>query len=476
MVKKLKLIALISLVHLAFVFADNSICSNTDESLIGSAKCLSFEEEFVQTSEEWPKYGNGEKFPEEGTACFGDNNNIYDFEKGNKFSRSGIRYVIVSPQRYCCNFEVFPTTETRWGIDFSSGGNYGTFYFGCDFQEDLTKDTIFDATSKCSNTDEALIGSEKCLSSGDKFVQTSEGWPKYGDGKKKPKEGTTCFGDIYYPEKEFTRNGIRYAIVSLKQFCCKHQVFQTEKTMYGIDFSPGGKYGTLYFGCDFQDAETMDTVFAITPVCSNTDESLIGSEMCYSFGNEFVLTKEKWPKYSDGEEMQEEGSACWDDDYIYNLKKGKKFSRNGIRYAIVSPKRYCCQYKVFQTAETTYGDVDFSPGGNYGIFYSDCYFQDAEKKDTVFDINSLQQPLDELDVINMLGNFSESFGNEASALVKLAGAQAMMSSMGGETPFKIYRKNKTLKYIGGVNMGICFSKNGKKILDFVRGPQYCKQV
>ena len=101
-------------------------------------------------------------------------------------------------------------------------------------------------------------------------------------------------------------------------------------------------------------------------------------------------------------------------------------------------------------------------------------FKMLKKKDTVFDINSLQQPLDELDVINMLGNFSESFGNEASALVKLAGAQAMMSSMGGETPFKIYRKNKTLKYIGGVNMGICFSKNGKKILDFVRGPQYCK--
>ena len=43
----------------------------------------------------------------------------------------------------------------------------------------------------------------------------------------------------------------------------------------------------------------------------------------------------------------------------------------------------------------------------------------------------------------------------------------------GEIPFKIYRQNGAVKYVGGVNLGFCVSKNGKKTLDFAKGPKDC---
>lgn len=80
--------------------------------------------------------------------------------------------------------------------------------------------------------------------------------------------------------------------------------------------------------------------------------------------------------------------------------------------------------------------------------------------------------MDEVDFLNLTTNAESIFGSRENAMMKMAALAAMAKN--GVMPFKIYRKNKTVKYIGSPNLGFCMSKNGKRALDFAKGAEACK--
>ena len=82
---------------------------------------------------------------------------------------------------------------------------------------------------------------------------------------------------------------------------------------------------------------------------------------------------------------------------------------------------------------------------------------------------SLQQPIDGVEFLN----FSiKMFDSGKSDMMKMFALAALADN--GEMLFRIYRSNGTIKYMGGIHLGFCFSKNGKKVLDLVKGPKHCK--
>ena len=94
--------------------------------------------------------------------------------------------------------------------------------------------------------------------------------------------------------------------------------------------------------------------------------------------------------------------------------------------------------------------------------------------DTIFTVTKLQKPFDEVDILNLATNVGEMFGSRENAMMKIAVLYFLVEKANGNYPFKIYRQNGTLKYIGSVNLGFCMSKNGKRALDFTKGPLNCK--
>ena len=217
--------------------------------------------------------------------------------------------------------------------------------------------------------------------------------------------------------------------------------------------------------------------FADNPVCDNTEEYQIYEKRCYSFGDEFVFVSKGWPEYNDGEEKTEEGTTCFEKFRASEDENVEKFSKNGIHYVVYALDQYCCKHKVFRTKEARWGNEDngykdFSYYGTFGIFYSECEYQESDRVKVQFAETKLQKPLDKVDGLNFITDVEKVFGSREKAMVKV-GVLASLENK-GETIFKIYRQNGSVKYIGGVDLGFCMSKNGKKALDFAKGPSDCK--
>lgn len=216
---------------------------------------------------------------------------------------------------------------------------------------------------------------------------------------------------------------------------------------------------------------------AKNPMCENTEKFQIHNTSCYSFGDEFVFVSDAWPTFGNGDEMPEDGYICFDKFRVSENAKAKKIVRKGIVYGEVPLEQYCCNHQVFRTNETKYGNkddgyIDFSYDGKFGVFYSECEYRGVDKVRTLFWETEWQKSMDEVDFLNLTTNVESIFGSRESAMMKMASLAAMAKN--GAIPFKIYRKNKTVKYIGSPNLGFCVSKNGKRALDFAKGPEACK--
>lgn len=221
----------------------------------------------------------------------------------------------------------------------------------------------------------------------------------------------------------------------------------------------------------------VSVAFAGNPVCDNTEEYQIYNTACYSFGDEFVFVSEGWPEYDNGEEKPEEGTTCFEKFRISEEKNVEKFSQNGIHFELYALDRYCCKHQVFRTEETRLGNedngyTDFSYYGTFGTFYSECEYQESNREKVLFAETKLQKPLDKVDILNFTADAKRMFGSRENAMMKVGLLASIENN--GETPFKIYRQNGSVKYIGGVSLGFCMSKNGKKALDFAKGPDDCK--
>lgn len=219
----------------------------------------------------------------------------------------------------------------------------------------------------------------------------------------------------------------------------------------------------------------VTTALAGNPVCDNTEEYRIYETGCYSFGDEFVFVSKNWPEYDNGEEMPEEGNTCFEKFRISEDKGAQKFAENGIHYVAYALDQYCCKHQVFQTKETwvneNNGYADFSHYGNLGVIYWECEYQESNRARLQFAETKLQKPLDEVDILNFTADIKKTFASTENAMMKVGVLASLEKN--GEIPFKIYRQNGTVKYVGGVNLGFCMSKNGKKALDFAKGPKDC---
>lgn len=217
-------------------------------------------------------------------------------------------------------------------------------------------------------------------------------------------------------------------------------------------------------------------LFAGNPVCDNVEEYGIYETGCYSFGDEFVFIDKEWPEYDNGEEKPENGTTCFSKFKSSENRKQQKIQKDGLFYIVYWLDQYCCKHQVFRTKETRWGNEDdgykdFSYYGKFGAFYSECEYQETSRLDTAFSETKLQKPMDEIDILNMTTDFEKVFGSRENAMMKVAMLYSLASN--NEIPFKIYRNNGSLKYIGGVHLGFCLCKNGKA-LDFVKGPKSCK--
>lgn len=215
--------------------------------------------------------------------------------------------------------------------------------------------------------------------------------------------------------------------------------------------------------------------FAGNLVCDNTEEYRIYEMGCCSFGDEFVFVSENWPEYENGEEKPEEGTTCFEKFRISEDKGAREFVENGIHYVAYVLDQYCCKHQVFRTKETwvneNNGYLDFSYYGNFGVIYWECEYQESNRVRLQFAETKLQKPLDEVDILNFTADIKKTFASTENAVMKLGILVSLAEN--GEIPFKIYRQNGTVKYVGGVNLGFCVSKNGKKTLDFAKGPKDC---
>lgn len=212
------------------------------------------------------------------------------------------------------------------------------------------------------------------------------------------------------------------------------------------------------------------SAYAENLMCSTTDLNEIYSTKCYSFGDEFLFVSNNWPQYDNGDEKPEVGATCFE-KYVQG-KKIKDFTQRGIRYRIFANHKYCCKHEVFRTDTISWGDqnndyINLSPYGNFGAFYSECFPGEEEFPDTTFATTPLQKEITQIDVWNLAFESSRS-----DAIKQLLVMIATLKN--NQIPFKIYRKNGTVKYIGIVGFGLCMSKNGKKGIEFSEGPQFCK--
>lgn len=210
--------------------------------------------------------------------------------------------------------------------------------------------------------------------------------------------------------------------------------------------------------------------FAENPVCDNTERGKIYESHCYSLGDEFIFFGKTWPEYKSGEKFPEEGSTCFDEFTISEVQNVEKISKNGIHYISYALGQYCCKHQVFHTTQRGY--TEFSYYGKFGTLYSECEYYASDRVKVQFAETKLQKPIDKADVLNFFTNVKNMFGSTESAMVKLTLLASIEKQE--EMLFKIYRWNGTIKYIGGVNLGLCMSKNGKKALDFSEGSANCK--
>lgn len=227
--------------------------------------------------------------------------------------------------------------------------------------------------------------------------------------------------------------------------------------------------------CHFFLLLIVTTAYAGNPVCDNTEEYRIYETGCYSFGDEFVFVSKNWPEYDNGEEKPENGTTCFEKFRISENKDVREFIENGIHYVAYALDQYCCKHQVFRTTETwvneNNGYLDFSYYGNFGVIYLECEYQESNRMRVQFAETKLQKPLDEVDFLNFGADVKKTIASTENAMMKVGLLAALVEN--GEIPFKIYRRNGTVKYIGGVNLGFCMSKNGKKALDFAKGPNDC---
>ena len=82
----------------------------------------------------------------------------------------------------------------------------------------------------------------------------------------------------------------------------------------------------------------VSVAFADNPICDNTEEYQIYNTRCFSFGDEFVFVSKNWPEYDNGEEKPDEDN----------------------------------------------GYMDLSYYGTFGIFYSECEYQESELAKVLF--------------------------------------------------------------------------------------------
>lgn len=97
---------------------------------------------------------------------------------------------------------------------------------------------LFAGNPVCDNVEEYGIYETGCYSFGDEFVFIDKEWPEYDNGEEKPENGTTCFSKFKSSEnrkqQKIQKDGLFYIVYWLDQYCCKHQVFRTKETRWGM--------------------------------------------------------------------------------------------------------------------------------------------------------------------------------------------------------------------------------------------------
>ena len=143
--------------------------------------------------------------------------------------------------------------------------------------------------------------------------------------------------------------------------------------------------------------------FADNPICNNTEKYGIYGAGCYSFGDEFVFIDKEWPEYDNGDEKPEEGLTCFSKFKFSENRERRNVQKNGLFYTVYLLDQYCCKHQVFRTKETRWGSdddgyIDFSDYGNFGVFYSECGYQETDRLDSLFTETKMQKPMDEIDI------------------------------------------------------------------------------
>lgn len=193
-------------------------------------------------------------------------------------------------------------------------------------------------------------------------------------------------------------------------------------------------------------------------LCENTDEGMTSVYECLALNDdEFVFLSKRWPTFSDGKPYDEEGTVTWSGKSRWVREKSTQFKKNGIVYVVYPVvAAYECDCIVFNTKEQTVADINFWDGINeYGRYYYNCGYRseiELPHPDTTFAETEFQRYISAEDLIGVMltGNIDEI------------------------GPWKIYRTDGTLKFVGDVHGGYCMSKNGMKKTKKVTSAVYCK--
>lgn len=192
------------------------------------------------------------------------------------------------------------------------------------------------------------------------------------------------------------------------------------------------------------------------PICDNYDKYQITIYNCLAFNDsQFVSAFMRWPTFSDGTPFETEGDILWNDKAVRISKNSRQYKKNGIVFKVYTmAATYGCDYVVFDAQKATVGDLDLG-GYAYGVNFYNCGFNneiELDIPDTTFAETELQRSVSGMDLVNAMitGNMEEV------------------------APWRIYRTDGTLKFIGDISDGYCMSRNGMKKTKKVTSAIYCK--
>lgn len=204
---------------------------------------------------------------------------------------------------------------------------------------------------------------------------------------------------------------------------------------------------------------TLSTfTFASNPMCNNEDENMVFYYKCYAFSDDqFVQVYKHWPTFDDGTPYEDEGEIFWQSNTVRISRDESEFTKNGIIFKVYPyAAAYNCNYSVFRTDQFNVGDVNFhNYDQEFGVNFYNCGYNreyELSTPDTTFAQTEFQRFISKEDVISAL----------------------LTRNIDELGPWKIYRKDGTLKFIGDVHGGYCMSNNGMKKTKKVTSAIYCK--